>query len=261
MNLSDTQIAAYARAAGFPANAIAVAVAVALAESNGDPAATHKNGNGSTDSGVWQINSIHAKSFPVDYPLRFTPINNARMAKRIWADAGNAWTPWSTFKNGAYSKYLARGNKAAGSNEEIKTATPAASDNFWAKQGFVSGQPAPTGWFMIVPALNKILPGVKFAGTGSNIIDGYTIDFATSGTRSDQLAVSRSKDGKPVDTVAVEIKDGKVVVFDIGDGSEIKVPTPAEPLINSVIDGIPNGYLWIGGGAVLVTLGVLMIAK
>ena len=51
--------ASAALAAGFPAEQVITAVAIAGAESGYDPAATHLNSDGSTDYGLWQINSIH----------------------------------------------------------------------------------------------------------------------------------------------------------------------------------------------------------
>jgi len=57
---AGAQLAASAAlAAGFPAEQLVTAVAIAGAESGYDPAATHLNSDGSTDYGLWQINSIH----------------------------------------------------------------------------------------------------------------------------------------------------------------------------------------------------------
>lgn len=103
--LTPKQIAEAAHNAGFyPEDVTTVAVAIALAESGGETAAQHKNTNGSTDFGLWQINSIHA-----DLLRQYTwsnPQDNAIMAHRIYADAGNKWTPWTTYTSGRYLVYM-----------------------------------------------------------------------------------------------------------------------------------------------------------
>jgi Lysozyme like domain len=109
--LSDVQIATVAKAAGFPGNELATAVAVALAESRGDPTATHHNTNGSTDYGLWQINSVHSDILATH---RWQdPAANAVMARFIFTEAGSKWSPWSTYKHGSYLAYLPRGRSAA----------------------------------------------------------------------------------------------------------------------------------------------------
>lgn len=123
MAISDTEIAAAAKAAGFPQTEIATAVAVALAESGGNPSATHRNTNGSSDYGLWQINSVHA-SLLQSGPWK-DPVANARMALTVWNTAGHGghnWSPWSTYNNQKYRLYLLRGQAAAGN--AASTATP-----------------------------------------------------------------------------------------------------------------------------------------
>jgi hypothetical protein len=84
----------------------ALAVAVAMAESGGRADAQNHNTNGSTDRGLWQINSVHGSL------STFDPNANAKAAVAI-SHAGLDWTPWTTFKTGAYRKYLPGGAKAA----------------------------------------------------------------------------------------------------------------------------------------------------
>lgn len=67
------------------------AVAVCLAESGGNPSAVSP----SHDYGLWQINSIHASSFPKLWPQRFIPVPNAKMAIAISRNAMD-WGPWCT---------------------------------------------------------------------------------------------------------------------------------------------------------------------
>ena len=115
-NLTDAQIAAFARQAGFPESEIATAVAVARAESGGNPQA--HNGKAPDNSyGLWQINMIgtlgpaRRKAFgiPTNESL-FDPLTNAKAAYRIWNDAGKNWKPWTTYTGGSYRQYLNQDN-------------------------------------------------------------------------------------------------------------------------------------------------------
>lgn len=110
MAISDVEIAKAAKAAGFPDNFLATAVAVALAESSGNPTATHRNTNGTTDYGLWQINSIHKTDLANG--KWSDPTDNARMAYAVFRRAGNSWWPWSAFKSGRHAQYMSRGNEA-----------------------------------------------------------------------------------------------------------------------------------------------------
>lgn len=108
----DQTIASAARAAGFPSGELATAVAVALAESGGNATATNHNTNGTTDYGLWQINSIHRPE--LGYGSWQDPNTNARMAYSIWVAAGRKWTPWMAWKAGKHLAFLPRGAAAAG---------------------------------------------------------------------------------------------------------------------------------------------------
>ena len=72
----------------------AVMASVALAESGGDPSAV----SSTNDYGLWQINSIHAGSFPAQWRFWATPGDNAVMAKAISSD-GNNVAAWCTCWN------------------------------------------------------------------------------------------------------------------------------------------------------------------
>lgn len=117
--LSAFQIAALAKEAGFPASQIPIAVAVAFAESGGSTTIVSKpNTDGSVDKGLWQINSkAHADLLSrYDYS---NPHDNAKMAFIIWSQAGNKWTPWTTFNTGSYRLYLNKGNAGAGNPQSV----------------------------------------------------------------------------------------------------------------------------------------------
>lgn len=110
--LSDKAIAGAAVAAGFTGQNVTIAVAVALAESGGNPDATNSNSNGSTDYGLWQINSVHR-----DLLQRSNwrdPVTNARMAHSVWSQAGGSWHPWVTYNTGSYRLFMARAATASG---------------------------------------------------------------------------------------------------------------------------------------------------
>ncbi len=83
---------------GNPA-AAKTAAAVALAESRGIPTATNTNSNGSIDRGLWQINSVHGAQSTTDV------IANVKAAIAISNNGAN-WSPWTTFKTGAYKTFL-----------------------------------------------------------------------------------------------------------------------------------------------------------
>lgn len=87
------------RKAGFPESEWATALRVASAESGLNPRAVNTaNKNGTSDYGLFQINSIH-KPTALE---RVDPYANAKRAYQIWKDAGNKWAPWSAYNNGSY---------------------------------------------------------------------------------------------------------------------------------------------------------------
>ena len=108
--LSAAQIATAMRKAGWPESAIPIGVAIAFAESGGNPkAVNHANRNGSSDYGLFQINSVHG-SLLKQGDWR-DPVDNAKMALKVYRDAGNKWTPWATYNHGSYKKFYKPGVK------------------------------------------------------------------------------------------------------------------------------------------------------
>lgn len=81
-----------------------IAQAVMRAESGGNTNAHHTNKNGSVDRGLLQVNSIHVKKVNGDLESLYNPEVNISVAKQIYDESG--WFAWSTFKSGAYKKYL-----------------------------------------------------------------------------------------------------------------------------------------------------------
>jgi hypothetical protein len=79
-----------------------IMAAIALAESSGQIGATNKNTDGSTDRGLWQINSVHAQ---YDAQRLLTdPLYNAQAAVAIERSSG--LTAWTTYTSGAYKQFL-----------------------------------------------------------------------------------------------------------------------------------------------------------
>ena len=83
-------------------NTLQTAVAIGMAESGCNPRATHTNTNGTTDTGLWQINSVHRQWTQAQL---LDPQTNAGAAWSISA-GGSRWTDWVTYNNGAYRSYL-----------------------------------------------------------------------------------------------------------------------------------------------------------
>lgn len=91
------------QAGGSPALANTMA-AIAMAESSGNIGATNQNTNGSTDRGLWQINSVHSQFDP--NRLLTDPLYNARAAVAIEKSSGLG--AWTTYTSGAYKQFLGK---------------------------------------------------------------------------------------------------------------------------------------------------------
>lgn len=100
-NLSASQIAAYASRAGFAGNDLITAVSIALAESAGNPSAVGDSGN---SIGLWQIDVAYHPEFSGQ--ILSDAQTNADAAFSVYSQAGNSFTPWSTFNNGRYQAFL-----------------------------------------------------------------------------------------------------------------------------------------------------------
>jgi cell wall-associated NlpC family hydrolase len=106
--LSAYQVAQIASQVGFSGSNLAIAVAVAHAESGFKPNATLHNTNGSTDYGLFQINSIHAAL--LQSGNWSNPADNARMAFTIFSQSG--WQPWVTYWKGTYLQFMPEASAA-----------------------------------------------------------------------------------------------------------------------------------------------------
>lgn len=115
--LNAMQLTALAQNAGFSGDDLATAVAVAFAESGGnvqaynpEKAAGAAQGKGSY--GLWQIYlTAHPEYTAADL---LDPQTNANAAFKIYSAAGGAFTPWSTYKSGAFLAFAQEANDATG---------------------------------------------------------------------------------------------------------------------------------------------------
>ncbi len=91
--LSEIEIADYLRDAGFPESAVPTMVCVAKYESSFYTGATNTNTNGTTDYGLFQINSYYwGKTCDVTGAELMNPVVNAACAKIVYKQQGlNAW--------------------------------------------------------------------------------------------------------------------------------------------------------------------------
>lgn len=102
---SSTLAQLWIQAGGSPKLANTMA-AIAMAESGGLENATNKNTNGTTDYGIWQINSSHGYN---PQQLLTDPLYNARAAVAIEKSQG--LTAWTTYSSGAYKQFLSGASK------------------------------------------------------------------------------------------------------------------------------------------------------
>jgi hypothetical protein len=181
VRLNAQQIAGYAIAAGFPPDQIATATAVALAESGGETTATNRNSNGSTDYGLWQINTVHGAL--LNQGDKFNPLDNAKMALTVYARAGNQWTPWTVYKSGTYRAQMGAATLAAA---KPTTPDPAAQPNPTAVNAATVPTSSPLDLFgpigtalgSVVQIFDKLTSGSLWLRIGAFILGSCLIVFS-----------------------------------------------------------------------------------
>lgn len=131
--MSQADMVASAKKAGFTSVALTTAIAVSLAE---DPTsqinATNHNTDGSVDRGYWQINSL---AWPQYDPNRLLTDGtyNAQAAYAI-SKGGKDWTPWVTYtapaniggkaNTNSYRYYITKAGSLLGQNLDPGEAVP-----------------------------------------------------------------------------------------------------------------------------------------
>lgn len=212
MKLTPQQIAGYAQAAGFPPDQIVTATAVALAESGGETTATNRNSNGSTDYGLWQINTVHGAL--LNQGDKFNPLDNAKMALTVYARAGNQWTPWSVYKSGIYRAQVNTATLAArnpvppaGAADAITASDPNAATaptaTVQAASPFDMLGPIGSALGSVTGILEKVTSGSLWLRVGAFIIGSCLIVFSLlrlSG--ADQMAIKAAKTAAKAAVVA-----------------------------------------------------------
>ena len=117
--LTDLEIAAVTREAGFTGLAWTTAVAIVLAESNGDSKAVNEMGNTppSMDRGLWQLNSYwHSE---VSDECAFDPLCSSVEAFRI-SNGGDDWFSWAAYNAGTYMDYWERAEAVTCGGEPLE---------------------------------------------------------------------------------------------------------------------------------------------
>ena len=107
------QLITLSQQTGFPDPA--TAAAIAMAESSGRVDVIGDRGlpkAGCASYGLWQINVCPGRD-PYDPARLRTADYNARAAYER-SSSGTNWRPWTTYRTGAYRKYLTQGQAAAG---------------------------------------------------------------------------------------------------------------------------------------------------
>jgi len=103
MAITQDEIRQYAANAGFADADLETATAIAMAESSGNQFANGDLELGDS-RGLWQIN-LHWHPEYESTNLYDEQVN-ACAAYSIYVAAGRSFKPWSTFKSGAYIKFL-----------------------------------------------------------------------------------------------------------------------------------------------------------
>jgi len=101
--LTKAEIQVLAQNAGFSGSDIDTASAIALAESSGAPGAIGDITRG-VSVGLWQINVLAHPEWQESELL--DPATNARAAFSVFCQANRSFSPWTTFRTGAYKAFL-----------------------------------------------------------------------------------------------------------------------------------------------------------
>lgn len=142
--LTAAQVAGLVKQAGFPESVHVTMVAIARAESGFRvEAVNNANSNGSSDYGLFQINSVHQYD---SRRLTSDAAYNTQCAKSIYDSQG--LRAWSVYNNGAYQQYVneARQGVAQASGVTGSPVLPgsgSATDTQEKQQGVTYGPPGP----------------------------------------------------------------------------------------------------------------------
>lgn len=132
--------------AGFSGNGLKMAYAICMAESSGHANSHNTNsGTGDNSYGLFQINMLGGMGPErrAQYGLSsnddlFDPLTNAKVAFKM-SHGGTNWTPWSTYKSGAYKDYY------GGSGATVSGGNKYSSGGGGGSAGVDPGQPKSRG--------------------------------------------------------------------------------------------------------------------
>lgn len=183
--LTDQQILDAVIAAGFPASTWNTAVAVALAESGGKTDATNHNTDGSTDYGLFQINSVHADLLRTHNWQ--DAVDNARMALAVSSNGAN-WSPWVAYTTQRYRAYLPRaasvtGHTTWGGDSQSKTG-PSEGGGWAGITGFIGLIMNPHTWIRVLYVIAGYLL-ILYAFSRFTDLDNTALKFGA------QLAIAK----------------------------------------------------------------------
>lgn len=130
--LSEREIAGLVRDAGFPERVVGTMICTAKYESSFYERASNRNRNGSTDRGLFQINSIHVGSMP-GCPSSSSSLNDARTNTRcayaIYRAQGlNAWYGYRKHRTECDNYDAPSSAPSAPSNDDVSVEPAAPSE-------------------------------------------------------------------------------------------------------------------------------------
>jgi Lysozyme like domain len=172
--ITPAQCAQLAANAGVSGDNLVIAVAIAMAESGLDTTiVSAPNTNGTTDYGLWQVNSVHSE-YDTAKLIASDGVYNAA-AMFTLSSKGTVWQPWSTYNNGAY---LANMTAARGAVVGIKPGG-----------GGGGGGTGPKAWYCYprIDGLGGVEPFGNYPKPDSNIQipAGYLVTSLLDGVITD----------------------------------------------------------------------------
>lgn len=152
-----------------------VMAAIAMAESSGNPNATDNDSNGTTDRGLWQINSTWGDL------SSYNPLFNAEAAVEVLSQQG--LSAWVTYNNGNYKQFLQGGGSV--STDASVTTDAATASNPTTGQSPTSTTLSPTDALKDMGALlHGIAQGLNWAFWVFQPGQGWRFLFGVGGVAS-----------------------------------------------------------------------------
>jgi hypothetical protein len=105
---THTTLSALIQGAGATSEEAPIMVAISLSESGGKANATHRNTDGTQDTGLWMINDVHhgAEPIPAFRKRMLLPTQNAKQAVAVLHSQG--LTAWTDYRNKKYQRFMGK---------------------------------------------------------------------------------------------------------------------------------------------------------